>query len=130
MSPSPESGGAFLHQKNPELHTSGSVTHEQDRKKLAGEDTSHKPAEKLNDWMRVLERTHTGHRDNPRVLERIKELYHREFVIAPEDIPEGYFENQQRLARELGHGDVAIDDAQRTELAEVLISDQESTLDL
>jgi len=120
-------GEQFLHQKDQQLHTSDPVEHEQERRKLTEEETHEKPAEKLADWMKLLERTH-GH-DDPRVFERIKEYYHKEHVINTEDIPEGYYENQQRLAREQGHGDVEITDKMRSQLAEVVVADQESTLD-
>ena len=119
----------FLHQKDSKLHTSKPVEHEQARRKRRGEQTSQKPADKLASFMEVLEQTHLGHRDDPRVQERIKEHYHREYVIDEEDIPESYYDNQARLAREQGHGDIEISEDQRKELAEVIITDQKSTLD-
>jgi len=123
------SGEQFLHQKDPRLHTSEPVEHEQERKSLADEETTQKPAEKIADWLKVIEKTHTGHRDDPRVLERVKDYYHKEFVIKPEEVPESYFENQKRMAREQGHGDVEIDQGVRDQNIEVIISDQKSTLD-
>jgi hypothetical protein len=122
-------GEQFLHQRDPKLHTSKFVQLEQIEKKKAGEKTTQKPAEKLADWMRVLEKTHLGHRDDPRVLERIKKSYRKQYVIQPEDIPESYFENQRRLAREQGHGDIEITEEARNQLSEVIVSDQKSTLD-
>ena len=99
-------GAQFLHQRDSKLHTSQPVEHELANQKKVDKQASLKPADKLADWMEVLERTHTGHADDPRVLERIKESYHKKYVIKPEDIPESYFELQKRLARERGHGDV------------------------
>jgi hypothetical protein len=122
-------GEQFLHQREPRLHTSGFVEREKKRKKRKGEKVSQKPAEKIADWLKVIEKTHMGHRDDPRVLERIKRQYHKEYVIKPENIPESYYENQKRLAREQGHGDIEITDEMRDQLSEVIISDQESTLD-
>lgn len=120
-------GGEFIHSKDSKLHTSKEVRHEQKRKKRAGEATSQKPAEKLEAWFKVLEKTH-GHKE-PGVQERIRNYYHKKHVIKPEDIPEGYFENQKRLARELGHGDIEITDQVRDAAAENIIADQKSTLD-
>ncbi|HBM45684.1 MAG: hypothetical protein UT05_C0004G0012 [Parcubacteria group bacterium GW2011_GWF2_38_76] len=88
-----------------------------------------KPIDKISDFLEVIKRTHTGHRDDPRVLERIKEHYHKEYVIKPEDIPESYYDNQKRLAREQGHGDIEITDETKEQLSEVIINDQNSTLD-
>jgi hypothetical protein len=71
-----KSGEQFLHQRDQRLHTSTPVEHEQERRQRAEEEVSQKPADKLAAWMQVLERTHMGHMDDPRVLERIKDYYH------------------------------------------------------
>ena len=120
------SGEQFIHKIDSKLHTSQPVEHEKKRKKRADGAVSQKPADKLTDWFRVLERTHS-HTD-PAVNERIRQYYHKEHVIKPEDIPEGYFENQKRLAKELGHGEIEITDELRQQNTEVIISDQKSTL--
>jgi len=122
-------GEQFLHQRDPSLHISPPVRHETERRKKKGEKISSKPADKLANWMRLLERTHLGHRDDPRVLERIREFYHKRYVIKPGDIPESYFENQRRLAREQGYGDIEITDELRRQAIETIIADQKSTLD-
>jgi len=124
-----ELGEQFLHQKDQQLHTSQPIEHEVERKRMAGEETSQKPVEKISDWLKVLERTHLGHRDEPAVMERIKDSYHKNYVIKPEDIPESYFGNQKRLAREQGHGDIEITEEMRNQLSEVVVCDQKSTLD-
>lgn len=124
-----ESGEHFLHKKESSLHISPSVEHEMKRRKVAGEEVSQKPEEKIANWMKVLQRTHLGHRDNPEVLGRIKEFYLKEYIIKLEDIPESYFDNQRKVARERGYGDIKITEAARKETAEVVIADQRSTLD-
>ena len=122
-------GEQFLHQKDSGLHTTRPVEHEQKRKKMKGEKTSQKPAEKISDWLKVIEKTHMGHEDDPVVLERIKNYYHKEHVIKENDIPESYFENQKRLAREQGHGDIELTPEMKSQLTEVIVTDQETTLD-
>ena len=122
-------GEQFLHQKESNLHTSKSVKREQTRRRRAGLEIHQKPAEKLDDWMKILERTHTGHRDDPRVLERIKDYYHREHVIKPKDIPESAFLLEQQIARNMGHGDVPITEEFKARKREQIIQDQEHSLD-
>jgi len=122
-------GEQFLHKREPQLHISKPVEYEKREKKKRGEKVTQKPAEKIADWLKVIERTHMGHRDDPRVLERIKRQYHKEYVIKPENIPQSYYENQKRLAREQGHGDIEITPEMKDQLSEVIISDQASTLD-
>jgi len=80
--------------------------------------------------MKLLERTHFSHRDDPEVLNRIKEAYHKQYLIKPEDIPESYFDNQRRRARELGYGEIEITEEMRQEAAENIRADQKATLDL
>jgi hypothetical protein len=135
-------GEQFLHKKYSELHTSKPVEHEQERRKIAiehsntvGNEISHKPAEKIASFLDILERTHMKHQDenNPnydlRVIERIKKSYHKQYVIKPEEIPESYFDLQKKLARDRGYGDVNLTSEMRKQLTEVIIGDQESTLD-
>ncbi|HLD81612.1 MAG TPA: hypothetical protein VJA22_00200 [Patescibacteria group bacterium] len=54
------------------------------------QETSEKPAEKIEHFLEVIGKTH-GHHEDPRVLERIKNLYHKEYVIKPENVLQGYF---------------------------------------
>lgn len=61
-------------------------------------------------------------------LERIKHKLHDLYVIKPEDFSEGYFENQRRIARELGHGNIEVTPEMRRELIDVAIADQKSSL--
>ena len=121
-------GEQFLHKKFPELHTTDPVEREKKNVKRKDEKVLQKPAEKIEAWLKVLEKTH-GHYEDPRVLERIKKSYHKDYVIKSENVPESYFKNQQRLAREQGHGDIELTDEARGQLTEVIIADQESTLD-
>lgn len=131
-------GEQFLHQQTPELHTTQPVEHEQSRKKIKGEEISPKPAEKLADWLELLERTHTGHRDKPEVLERIKRSYHKQYIIKPEDIPENYWDLQRRIIVSEGRGGdfekdeqgkIIIPEEAKEQAEQVLISDQEKSLD-
>ncbi len=132
-------GFKFLHQKNSKLHMSENVLHEQERLKRQGEETSQKPAPKIEDWLNLLERTHTGHNDDPRVLERIKASYHKQYCLKAEydesgniiasDVPESAFLLEQRIARNQGHGEVEITDEFKQEKTKQIISDQEHSLD-
>jgi len=123
-------GEQFLHQKDSKLHTSQPLEHEQARRKRNEEETSQKPADKISDWLKVLERTHTGHRDDPRAGERIKASYHKEYVIKSEDIPESAFLLEQRIARNMGHGTVEITDEFKERKREQIINDQIHSIDL
>ena len=122
-------GERFLHKKDSRLHTSNFVEHEKERRQKAGEKISQKPADKIADWLEKVEEIHTGHRESPEVMERIKKYYHKEHVIKPEDVPESAFLLEQRILREEGWGDVEITDEFRRQKKEEIVSNQKKSLD-
>lgn len=130
-------GEQFLHKKESKLHTSGPVEHElQRQKELArrnsegGKQTvSQRPDEKIANWLKTIERTHSSHNNDPRVLERIKQYYRNEYVIKAEDVPESAFLLEQKIARQLGHGTIEITDDFKQKKTEQIIGDQIQSLD-
>jgi len=121
-------GEQFLHKKDSKLQTSKEVEHEQERRKVASESHSQKPTERISDWMRILKRTHEGHRDDPKVWKRIQNYYHDRNIIKPENIDEAVFVLEQRIAREMGHGDVEITDEFKQRKVEQITNDQKESL--
>lgn len=81
----------------------------------------------LDRFKEVIERKDPKEREMG--MQALKKVLHDKFVIKPAEIPDGYFENQQRIAREQGHGDIEITDEMRRQHSEVIIADQESSLD-
>lgn len=130
-------GEQFLHKKDSKLHTSQSVEHEAQRQKELEkrknekdrQAVSQRPDDKIANWLEVIEKTHLGHGDDPRVLERIKQYYRNEYVIKSEDIPESAFLLEQKIARQLGHGTIEITDDFKQKKAEQIIGDQAQSLD-
>lgn len=97
-----------------------------------GEKVTQDPLARIQNY---LDRFHEiTDRENPKDrehgLDAAKRLLYSRFVIKPDEIPEGYFDNQRRLAREQGHGDIEITQDARDQLTEVIIADQKSSLDL
>ncbi len=129
-------GAEFLHSRDPNLHQSQPVSFEQTRQERLGHKSSQRPAVKISDWLRVLERTHMGVgaseariEAQPQVIERIKNSYHSRYVIKPENVPESTFELEQRIARQQGHGDIPITNEFRREKISQIVADQEVSLD-
>ncbi len=135
-------GEQFLHNKNPELHTSEPVEHaKKEKDKDFYSHASHKPADKIADWLKVIEKTHLGHRkgymfdtelkgiEDERVIERIKNYYHKLHVIKSTNVPYSTFLLEQRLAEQLGHGKVEITEEFQQEKIKQIISDQKHSLD-
>ena len=94
-----------------------------------GSEVHTKPAEKIEDWLAILHHTHEDHRDDPRVLERIKASYHKRYVVHEENIPKAVYELEARIARNMGYGDIPITDEYRHARAQELIAGQEESLD-
>ena len=121
----------FLKEKY-SLHNADEVEAAASRTEIrTGEPVPQDPAARIQNYLErftgILEREDSDRRE--RGIEAFKEVLHRKFVIKPEEIPEGYFENQRRIAREQGHGDIEMSDEAREQLTEVVITDQETTLD-
>lgn len=62
-------------------------------------------------------------------VDALKRVLHTRFIITPTDIPESAFLLEQRIARELGHGDVDITDDFREQKTQQIITDQARSLD-
>ncbi|MBI3589729.1 MAG: hypothetical protein HY093_04960 [Candidatus Liptonbacteria bacterium] len=121
----------FLKQKY-DLHNAEEVESAAKRtEEKTGEKISQDPEERiqnyLNRFQEILDRKDPEKRE--RGIEALKRILYDKFVIKPEEIPEGYFDNQRRIAREQGHGEVEITDETRGQLTEVIIADQQSSLD-
>ncbi len=122
-------GEQFLHKNDPKLHVSNPIEHEKARKSRLDEKVSQKPADKITDWLKVIEKTHLKHKDDESVLERIKEYYHKEYVIKPENIPESAFLLEQKITRAQGHGIIEITDSFKQQKIKEIIGNQEKSLD-
>ena len=81
----------------------------------------------LNRFHEILDQGDPERREH--ALDLIKGRFHQKYIIKLNEIPEDYFENQRRLAREQGHGDIEITPQMRGQLTEVIITDQMSSLD-
>ena len=121
----------FLKQKY-NLHNTPEVESAAKRTEVrTGEKVSQKPSDKienyLNRFKEIIDRPDQDNRE--RGMNALKRILYDKFVITPEEVPDSYFVTQQRLARELGHGEVEIGEEQREQLTEVIITDQKSSLD-
>jgi hypothetical protein len=94
-----------------------------------GEEVLQNPADRiyLDRFKEIIDRKNPEKRE--RGMEALKYVLHDKFVIKPDEIPESHFENQRRLAREQGQGDIEITQEMRDQLSEVVLTDQESSLD-
>ena len=114
-------GEQFLTEKYPKLRDEPPIAREQKRRERALERVSKKPADKIADWLKIIEKTHIGQRDNPEAMDRIRAFYHRKHVITPEEIPESYWNSQrQKIIDEGRAGDYDTD-----ENGKIIIEDKE-----
>jgi len=121
----------FLKQKY-NLHNTPEIKSAAKRTEIrTGEKVSQNPADQIENYLNrlheIIDRPNEEKREEG--MNALKHLLYDKFVIKPEEVPESYFQTQQRLARELGHGEVEIGKEQREQLIEVIITDQKSSLD-
>lgn len=121
----------FLKEKYGLHNTPEAETAAKRTEKRTGEKVPQNPAQRiqnyLNRFKEIVERQDPEKRD--RGMEALKRILYDKFVIKPEEIPEGYFDAQRRLAREQGYGNIEIAQEMRDQLAEVIVTDQKSSLD-
>ncbi|PCH92286.1 hypothetical protein COB80_00155 [Candidatus Kaiserbacteria bacterium] len=97
------------------------------RSRIAGESLSQKPTDEIENYLNRFGEILTS--SNPgRSLDAFKKILYKKLII--QDVPESYFTLQQKLARELGHGDVAVTMESREEIKRVLQEDQRTSLNL
>src|SRR3989344_4173090 len=133
MSENRNSGEQFLNEKYPDLQHSAELEGALKRQRIRTGEKPKNKNEKVGAYLKRLnEIFNPEEKDTDKKEFRVdflKDKLHEKLVIKEEDIPEGYFENQQRIAREQGHGDIHITAEMRSEAAKVIINDQEQSLD-
>lgn len=122
-------GEQFLNEKYPDLQKSPEVASASKRKEIR---TGKKPKDKHERVEAHLERLEEifSTEDESQKQFRInflKDKLHDKFII--KEIPESYFKNQQKIAREQGHGDIEVTDQLREEAKKTITTDQEKSLD-
>ena len=87
--------------------------------------------ERLLDYFNRLEEVHKRVAESKSKTgeNMLKNFYYDLYVIKPENIPEAYFENQVRIARERGMGNITLTEEDRKRYADAAIEDQKLTLD-
>lgn len=123
-----EQGSKFLHERNPSLHTTVEVETVSSYLRAGGEHIPNEPADKISAYLGFLASRNyvddgilTGDQAS---IDRQVDAH----VINSEDVPEGYFELQRRIAREQGHGDIQITSEMRHMMTEAVQADQREGL--
>ena len=92
---------------------------------------SDKKRERLLNYFSRLEEIHkrVSESKNKSDEKLLKGFYYDLYVIKPEDIPESYFQNQVKLARERGYGNIELTNEDRKRMTAQVIEDQKHSLD-
>ncbi|HUD06024.1 MAG TPA: hypothetical protein VMR18_03895 [Candidatus Saccharimonadales bacterium] len=117
-------GSQFLHERNPNLHSSQEVEGVVGYLRAGGESIPNEPSDKISAYLGFLA---NGEYVNDGILTGDQSSIDRQIdahVIKAGDVPEGYFELQRRIAREQGHGDVTITRELREQMVEAVQADQ------
>ncbi len=113
-SPSKEelAGAGLLHAKYSDLQKSPVVEHSVEQRRHKTERIPNEPALRIEAWLQDLERIHTSRgasperqEAQPKVLERIKESYHRAYITGTDDKSVGRkLHHEAQIAQNQGHG--------------------------
>lgn len=98
---------------------------------LKASNVSDKKRERLLKYFERLEELHNKVSKTKSVNgeKLLKNFYYDLYVIKPENIPDTYFQNQVRLARERGYGNIELTEEDKMRKTEEVINDQKKTLD-
>lgn len=122
----------FLHRKLPELQKSPEVFDAvEKRTRLTGEKIPNTAEAHLDAYMKRLESVflNPDERVRGRNIEMLRPKIHEAFVINRGDVPESYFELQQRIAHERGQRVETIPENVRKQMIDVIIEDQRKSID-
>ena len=98
---------------------------------LKASNVSDKKRERLLKYFERLEELHNRVSETRSVNgeKLLKSFYYDLYVIKPENIPDAYFQNQVRLARERGYGNIELTEEDKRRMTEEVIDDQKKSLD-
>ena len=98
---------------------------------LKASNVSDKKRERLLKYFERLEELHNKVSETKSVNgeKLLKSFYYDLYVIKPENIPDAYFQNQVRLARERGYGNIKLTEEDKRRMTEEVIDDQKKSLD-
>ena len=98
---------------------------------LRASNVSDKKRERLLKYFERLEELHNKVSETKSVNgeKLLKSFYYDLYVIKPENIPDAYFQNQVRLARERGYGNIELTEEDKRRMTEEVIDDQRKSLD-
>ena len=98
---------------------------------LKASNISDKKRERLLKYFERLEELHNKVSKTKSVNgeKLLKSFYYDLYVIKPENIPDAYFQNQVRLAKERGYGNIELTEEDKMRKTEEVIDDQKKSLD-
>lgn len=122
----------FLHKKLPDLQKSQDVQDSVDKHtRLTGEKVPNNPEARLDVYMDRLEKIFLNEDEatRKRNIEMLRDKIYDALIIKYEDVPDSYFELQQRVARERGQPVETIPQEIKEQMIQVIIEDQKKSLD-
>jgi len=114
----------WLHAQRPQLHISERVEEVIEALAQSQGVRLQKPADKISRWLEYMRLA----METEGLRNRVRKTYLEEHVLRPEEVPESHYQLQRRVARELGHGDVAITPELRQEQARTVVENQWESL--
>ena len=98
---------------------------------LKASNVSDKKRERLLKYFERLEELHNKVSKTKSVNgeKLLKNFYYDLYVIKPENIPDTYFQNQVKIARERGYGNIELTEEDKRKMTEEVIDDQRKSLD-
>ncbi len=130
LNSSDNKGAELLRRKNSQLHTTGYISRAAIRLARSRSALHSPPVQKISAFIHSLGFNHIRARNDKTYLEWFKGKLYNKYVIKSEDVPESFFNLQVQIAANEGHGHIVLSEDDKKRLAEVIIKDQKSSLDV
>lgn len=118
-----DQGPAFLLSLNPNLHNSPPVQAAMEQIKKTTGTSLVKPADRISAWLKQMETA------TPEYNRQIIKHYRDRSLTKRNEVTQAFFDFQQRILREQGHGTHVYSEDEKAELLDIHLSDQKNSLD-
>ncbi|MBT4542081.1 MAG: hypothetical protein HOC34_03955 [Candidatus Magasanikbacteria bacterium] len=119
----------FLHQQDPSLHKEPIIEHLQWQREERQEKKEEQPRKKIEGWLQMWQDILEDAKTDQEVVTRMKQAAHELYVMKAKDVPDSFFVQQQRVARNEGREIPEITPELRSQAGEVIGRDQRASLD-
>ena len=114
-----KTGAEFLNHLNQNMHMEQIIMHTATK--------SDTPTEKVEKYLKRLERTHDMAKNSPEKMKHLKHFYYQKYIT--KELPESYINLQKKIAYEEGYGNITVTEEMKQKMLTQVQEEQKHSLD-